>query len=46
MKTSRRSFLGGVTAVAGLAPFVGFPAVVKRRSPNSLLSHACVGTGN
>ena len=32
--------------MAGLAPFVGFPAVVKRRSPNSLLSHACVGTGN
>lgn len=46
MKTSRRSFLGGVTAAAGLAPFVGFPSVVKRRSPNSMLSHACVGTGN
>ena len=27
-------------------PFAGFPAVVKMRSPNSLLSHACVGTAN
>ena len=46
MKTSRRDFIGGVAASAGLAPLVGFPAVVKLRSPNSLLSHACVGTAN
>ena len=46
MKTSRRSFLASATAAAGLAPFAGFPAVVSRRSPNSVLSHACVGTGN
>ena len=46
MKTDRRRFLGGVAAVAGLAPFSGFPAVVKRHSPNSMLSYVCVGTGN
>ena len=46
MKTTRRSFLASATAAAGLTPFVGFPAVVSRRSPNSVLSHACVGTGN
>lgn len=46
MKTNRRQFIGGVAAAAGLAPFAGFPAVVKLRSPNSLLSHACVGTAN
>ena len=46
MKTSRRSFLASATAAAGLVPFSGFPAVVSRRSPNSVLSHACVGTGN
>ena len=46
MKTTRRSFLASATAAAGLTPFAGFPAVVSRRSPNSVLSHACVGTGN
>ena len=43
---SRRRFLGGVAAAAGLAPVTGFPAVVKLRNPNSMLSHACVGTAN
>ena len=43
--TNRRRFIGGIAA-AGLVPFAGFPAVVKRRSPNSMLSHACIGTGN
>lgn len=33
-------------ALAGLAPTVGFPAIVKRRGANELLSHACIGTGN
>ena len=46
MKATRRSFLASATVAAGLVPFVGFPAVVSRRSPNSVLSHACVGTGN
>lgn len=43
--TNRRKFIGGIAA-AGLVPFTGFPAVVKRRNPNSMLSHACIGTGN
>ena len=43
--TNRRRFIGGIAAV-GLVPFTGFPAVVKRRNPNSMLSHACIGTGN
>ena len=43
---TRRAFARGLAASAGLAPFAGFPAVVKRRNPNSLLSHACIGTGN
>lgn len=46
MKTTRRGFLRTLSAAAAMAPVAGFPAVVKRRSPNSLLSHACVGTGN
>ena len=46
MKTKRRGFIGGLAATAGLVPFAGFPAVVKLRNPNSLLSHACVGTAN
>ena len=46
MKTGRRGFIGGIAATAGLMPFTGFPAVVKMRNPNSLLSHACVGTAN
>ena len=46
MKTRRRGFIGGLAATAGLVPFAGFPAVVKLRNPNSLLSHACVGTAH
>ena len=42
---SRRRFLQ-VGAAAAAAPVVGFPAVVKLRKPNELLSHACIGTGN
>ena len=41
---SRRRFLQ-VGAAAAAAPVVGFPAVVKLRKPNELLSHACIGTG-
>ena len=45
---NRRSFLKTATASAAalLTPVKGFPAVVKLRNPNALLSHACVGTGN
>jgi len=48
MKTSRRGFLGlaGSAGLFGLAGCAGFPAIVSRRSPNGVLSHACVGTGN
>ena len=46
MKTRRRGFIGGLAATAGLMPFAGFTAVVKLRNPNSLLSHACVGTAH
>lgn len=45
-KTNRRKFIAGITAFSGALPFSGFPAVVKMRNPNSLLSHACIGTGN
>ena len=45
-KTNRRTFLKTVAASASFIPFSGFPAVVKRRNLNSMLSHACVGTGN
>ena len=45
-KTNRRTFLKAAAATASLVPFSGFPAVVKRRDINSMLSHACVGTGN
>ena len=41
---SRRHFLAGCGAA--LAPVLGFPAVVKLRKPNELLSHACIGTAN
>lgn len=44
--TTRREFLAGCVAGAALAPTIGFPAVVKLRKPNEMLSHACVGTGN
>ena len=33
-------------AVAAAAPIAGFPAVVKRRKPNEMLSHAAIGCGN
>lgn len=46
MKTNRRQFIAGAAALAGAAPFTGFPAIVKMRKANSLLSHACIGTGN
>lgn len=46
MKTDRRKFIKGVAALAGAAPIAGFPAIVKTRSANALLSHACIGTGN
>ena len=47
-KTSRRAFLGGAGAAGlwGLSGCAGFPAILSRRDPNSVLSHACVGTGN
>lgn len=46
MHLTRRNFLRGAAVVAASAPAVGFPAVVKLRKPNELLSHACIGTGN
>lgn len=42
MKTSRRQFIGGTLAAAGLA---GFPALVRGQNLNSRLAHACIGTG-
>ena len=45
--TSRRAFLVRAgAAVAAAAPIAGFPAVVKRRKPNEMLSHAAIGCGN
>lgn len=46
MKSSRRHFIAGASALACAVPFTGFPAIVKMRKANSLLSHACIGTGN
>ena len=50
MKTniSRRAFLGaaGSAGLFGLAGCKGFPAILSCKSPNSLLSHAAVGTAN
>jgi len=46
MNTSRRNFIRGAAAGLVLTPAIGFPAVVKRRKANELLSHACIGTGN
>ena len=45
---TRRSFVRGMSALAGLTSFAGCcgPAITKRRSANMLLSHACIGTGN
>ena len=42
---TRRGFIRAGAAAAALTPVVGFPAVVKRRNANELLSHACIGTG-
>ena len=44
---TRRSFLKSAAAFAA-APFAGcaFPTIVRRKSPNGMLCHACVGTGN
>ena len=41
---SRRRFLAAAGAAA--MPLAGFPAVVKRRGLNEMLSHACIGCGN
>ena len=47
MNAGRRTFLKGAAAAATCsASLVGFPAIVKRRNANELLSHACVGTAN
>lgn len=48
MKTTRRDFLraSGAAGLFGLTGCAGFPAITSVRSPNSLLNHACVGTGN
>lgn len=43
MKNSRRQFLASVGSLAALP---AFPAILSTRSPNALLSHACVGTAN
>ena len=43
---NRRSFVGALGATMALAPLAGFPAIVKRRDANSLLSHAAIGCGN
>ena len=45
---TRRSFVRGISALAGMTSFAGCcgPAISKRRSANMLLSHACIGTGN
>jgi len=39
----RREFLLASCAAAALP---AFPAILKNRSPNSMLSHACIGTAN
>ena len=46
MRTDRRGFLCGAAAFAAAVPISGFPAIVKRRGANMLLSHACIGCGN
>ena len=45
MRTSRKRFLLRTGAALAAVPFTGFPAVVKRRNANELLSHACIGVG-
>ena len=48
MKTSRRDFLKGasVASLWAAGGCAGFPAITSVRSPNALLNHACIGTGN
>ena len=46
-KMTRRSFLASVGAAGAAAvPFAGFPAILKLRKPNELLSHAAIGCAN
>lgn len=45
VKSSRRDFIRGITATTGLFA-AGYPAILHSRSPNELLSHACIGTAN
>ena len=47
MKQARRSFIRNAAGVASLSMCgYAFPAITRTRSPNALLSHACIGTGN
>ena len=39
-------FMEALGASAALMPLKGFPAIVKRRGLNEMLSHACIGTAN
>lgn len=43
---NRRKFLTGLGAITAMSPITGFPAIVKRRNANELLSHAAIGAGN
>jgi hypothetical protein len=44
MKLTRRNFLSSIGAVgAATMPIAGFPAILKRRNPNAMLSHAAIG---
>ena len=45
MKTTRGGFItsAGMAALSAVLPSIAFPAVVKRRKPNELLSHAAIG---
>ena len=43
MQMTRRSFMASACAAA---PAIAFPAVVKRRRPNEMLSHAAIGSAN
>ena len=45
MKTTRGGFItsAGMAALSAVVPSIAFPAVVKRRKPNELLSHAAIG---
>jgi len=46
MKTSRKNFVKTAATAFAAVPLAGFPAIVKRRSPNSMLSHVAIGCGN